>query len=290
MLLTLRLPPLLLLTFVSGAVLASNNQNQSNQCILDCANSALCSRSPDAITLRKFGRLVDSCQCPTNYGGVACDIPLYTCTTSSDCPGSGNSCQDGLCDNACAAAAVWLRSSFAEQGCRKAITQYCSNSREYCTNGGQCTSGYRGTAAESLTDSTLLCQCPPEFTGRHCERVNLPPTVLLPPPVFASLVSSSSSSGTSGNRATIVLVLGALVGAVSLILIAFSYIQKRRQVQGHRRRYSESGEDERINAHDLLLHIPTDEIDEELAAAIVASASTARPSARSNSNAPNRLV
>jgi hypothetical protein len=115
---------LLSVLFLSNPVVASSD-SLSNQC-----NSALCSRSPDAIKLKMFGRLVDSCQCPTNNGGVACDIPLYTCSLSTDCPGADNFYQDGLCNNPCATAAFWLQSSnFYKEHilCCKAITQFCSD-------------------------------------------------------------------------------------------------------------------------------------------------------------------
>ena len=84
--------------------------------------------------------------------------------------------------------------------------------------------------------------------------------------------------------------LGALVGAVSLILITFSSFRKRRQVQGQMRRYSESGEEERMSTHDLLLHIPSEEFDAELAAAIVAAGSAVRSNPRGNPNIPAILI
>ena len=288
MLLPLLFSPLLSVLFASNPAVASSDSRLSNQCILDCANSALCSRSPDATKLKMFGRLVDSCQCPTNYGGVACDIPLYTCTSSTDCHGADNSCQDGLCNNACAAAAFWLQSSHydTEHACRKAITQFCSNDDdddEYCTNGGQCTSGYRGVAAESLADPSLLCQCAPEFTGRHCERVNLPPTVVLPPAVYASV-----SGGTSR---TPIIVLGTLIGAVvAIVLIPICVAQTKRRIQEQKGSNSAWGEADSINTHDLLLQIFSEDIDEELAAAMMAANSAARPSNRNNRKSPNTLV
>ena len=255
-------------TLGHGVESRSRRATPSNAgCILDCSNSAPCSHSLEANKLTQSGQLVDTCHCPINYGGVACDIPLYQCTTDADCPGSANNCLDGLCNNACSAAAVWVQSNFVEYACRKGLTEYCANG-EYCTNGGKCTSGYVGPAAETLTDASVLCQCLDNFIGRHCERLNLPPTVVLPPPIYGT---------TSSSQPTSLRLWSVILGAVGAVLLLIVFITKMRR--GHKRRTSETSQEAIINTHDLLLQIPHDDIDEELAAAIL-SAKAAQQSNR----------
>ena len=260
---------LLLSLSVTLALSDVSRSSQSNGCILDCSNSASCSRSLDASKLKQAGHLVDTCHCPTNYGGVACDIPLYKCINDADCPGSDNACQYGLCNNACSAAAFWMHSGFVEYACRKSLTEYCENG-EYCTNGGKCTSGYVGEAAETLTDSSVLCQCLDDFMGRHCERLKLPPTVVLPPPLY----------GSSSNKQTSLQLWGAMIGAVGVVLVLIASAGKIRR--GRKRRNSESSDEAIINTHDLLLQIPIEDIDEELRAAIISAG--AAPTNRTTDN------
>ena len=211
------MPILLLLLCICIQVAPSTSDND---CILECAHSSTCHRSSssDNKRLAQSGRLVDSCQCPTNYGGVACDIPLHTCSSNKDC-GQGPPCQGGLCTNACAAVGMWLRSEFAQYACRKAVTEYCSSSGggEYCTNGGKCTEGYQGAAAINV-DKSKVCACPLEFTGTHCERVKLPASISLPAPYYAK----------GSNNNTMMIVFGSFLGAVVLILFVFIVVLRRR--------------------------------------------------------------
>lgn len=214
---------------------STNNEHVEKHCLLECANDSLCARTPGAEgqKLQRSGRLIDSCtHCPTNYGGIACDIPLHFCTSNRDCAGSSNTCDatamegKGLCTNACAAVGAWLKSDIAAYACRKSVTEYCDAKRNptdfhYCTNGGKCSNNYQG----GTWDKSDLCHCPPEFIGTHCERVKLPASVSMPTPLYEVVASS--------NRVVV-----ALVSALAAVVLAGVTILFWRQRRGHKRRNS----------------------------------------------------
>jgi hypothetical protein len=212
-------------------LLAPNKVAASDDCILECAHDAQCYRRAEHAQLKQSGRLTDGCRrCPTNYGGVACDIPLHACTANHDCAGANNKCDasKGICTDACAAIGSWLTSEFATYACRKSMTDYChakENPGGYCTNGGKCTSGLQG----DKWDKSELCHCPKEFTGTHCERVNLPASVSLPTPRYD--VSSGLSTG-------VIALLAVLASGLGIAACAAAFVYYFRRTYRQKRRHS----------------------------------------------------
>jgi hypothetical protein len=262
-----------------------------SSCLLDCANDAICVHHFNTGEKWKIsGHLVDSCSCPWNYGGVACDIPRPNCRQDADCSGSFNPCVDGQCQNACVAAAQWLHSSFVEYACLKAMTDYCPNG-EYCTHGGKCISGFQGAAAAAAAkyqNSSQLCQCPKEFTGRHCERVILPSTVPLPAPMYASSSflwkQRAFTIGLSISIAILIICLAAYLWVKNPTFYSFCITYRRKRRQSFSSVDNDNVDDCNINPHNEPIQNSSMNADHQILNSSSASGTIRRVSPRSSHN------
>lgn len=202
---------LLVVIVVSATSLEEEESEDSNyDCTLECApHSTSCHALENSKKLQQSGRLAEQCTCPINYGGIACDVPLTPCTDDDSCAACT---EDGYClESACDS----FGSEQAKFACRKRLTEYCdstttSGTTEFCTNGGKCTANYQ----HENVDKSVLCKCPKEFTGPHCEFAKLPASTYLPPAVY-----KSNNTGAGAGAVIIIVAFAAAAAAVATLLV-----------------------------------------------------------------------
>lgn len=196
------------------SALESSDDN-NYECTLECApHSTACHALIDENNkLQQSGRLAEQCTCPINYGGIACDIPLATCD-DDDCA----TCTNGYCLESACDSLGSSGSDLAKFACRKRLTEYCDDdTSSFCTNGGKCTANYQ----HANVDKSVLCKCPKEFTGPHCEFAKLPASTYLPPALYKSSTDTTGGSG--------VIIMVTFAAAAAMILVVMAVLRRRRR-------------------------------------------------------------
>mmetsp|Transcript_9023 Transcript_9023/g.26947 ORF Transcript_9023/g.26947 Transcript_9023/m.26947 type:complete len:1468 (-) Transcript_9023:215-4618(-) len=177
----------------------TNKPQPANDCAHECSNSGVCQKGeavfPDSIDTTREGEPIpflqqtsdsngEYCWCPDGWTGFDCAHSYELCEQPNDDGSGGLACfHGGKCDNVSVgigqpeldqvlcdcSEASWRgleQGLFAGQHCEFKATDVCTIPGQdkwvgFCVNGGTC--------VEGEAEQFFMCNCPPSWTGPHCE-------------------------------------------------------------------------------------------------------------------------